>query len=85
MTARILVGTCSWADKTLIDSGWYPPQAKSPEERLRHYADQFPIVEVDSIYYGFPSERHAALWVERLGAIRPEPATRDADAQRWLL
>lgn len=65
MTARILVGTCSWADKTLVDSGWYPPQAKSPEERLRYYAEQFPIVEVDSTYYGLPSERNAALWVER--------------------
>ena len=65
MSARILVGTCSWADKTLVDSGWYPPQARSPEDRLRHYAHQFPIVEVDSTYYGLPSERNAALWVER--------------------
>ncbi len=65
MTARILVGVCSWADKTLVDSGWYPPQARSPEDRLRHYAQQFPIVEVDSTYYGLPSERNAALWVER--------------------
>jgi len=22
MTDRILVGVCSWADKTLVDSGW---------------------------------------------------------------
>ncbi len=29
MTGRILVGTCSWTDKTLIDSGWYPPEAKN--------------------------------------------------------
>ena len=65
MTARILVGTCSWADKTLVASGWYPRQAKSPEDRLRYYADQFPIVEVDSTYYGLPAERNAALWVDR--------------------
>jgi len=65
MCARILVGTCSWADKTLVDSGWYPPGARTPEERLRYYAQQFPIVEVDSTYYGLPSERNAALWVER--------------------
>ena len=65
MSARILVGTCSWADKTLADSGWYPPQAKTPEDRLRFYAEQFPIVEVDATYYGLPSERNAALWVER--------------------
>jgi len=65
MTVRILVGTCSWADKTLVDSGWYPPAAKTPEDRLRFYAEQFPIVEVDATYYGLPSERNAALWVER--------------------
>ncbi len=65
MAGRILVGTCSWADKTLIDSGWYPREAKTAEERLRYYAEQFPIVEVDSTYYGLPAERNAALWVER--------------------
>ena len=66
MGGRILVGSCSWADKTLIDSGWYPPAAaKSPEERLRHYADRFPIVEVDSTYYAIPAARNAELWVER--------------------
>jgi len=68
MTGRILVGTCSWADKTLVDSGWYPPQAKTPEERLLYYAEQFSIVEVDSAYYGLPSERNAGLWVERTPA-----------------
>jgi uncharacterized protein YecE (DUF72 family) len=65
MTARILVGTCSWADKTLVDSGWYPATAKTPEDRLRFYAQQFPIVEVDATYYALPSERNAALWVDR--------------------
>ncbi len=68
MTARILIGTCSWADKTLLESGWYPPEAKTPEDRLRFYAQQFPIVEVDSTYYGFPAERNATLWVERTPA-----------------
>ena len=65
MTGRILVGTCSWADKTLIDSGWYPPEAKKPEDRLRFYSDQFPIVEVDSTYYAIPQERNPEAWVER--------------------
>jgi len=65
MSARILIGSCSWADKTLTDSGWYPPSAKSPEDRLRFYAEQFPIVEVDSSYYAIPQERHAEAWVER--------------------
>lgn len=68
MSARILVGTCSWTDKTLVDSGWYPPQAKSAEDRLRYYAHEFPIVEVDSTYYSVPTERNAALWAERTPA-----------------
>jgi len=65
VSGRILVGSCSWADKTLIDSGWYPPSAKSPEERLRYYSERFPIVEVDSTYYAIPSERNPEAWVER--------------------
>ena len=51
----ILVGTASWADKSLVDSGkFYPPDVTSPEERLRYYASQFPMVEVDSSYYAMP-------------------------------
>ena len=32
----LFFGTCSWTDKSLIDSGlFYPPSVKTPEERLR--------------------------------------------------
>lgn len=62
----ILVGTSSWTDKTLIRSGrFYPPAAKTPEARLRHYAEHFPLVEVDTTYYALPAPRNAELWVER--------------------
>ena len=61
----ILVGTSSWTDPTLLESGWYPPGAKTAEGRLAYYAERFPIVEVDATYYAPPSERNAALWVER--------------------
>jgi len=62
----ILVGTSSWTDKSLIDSGrFYPASAKTPEDRLRYYASQFPIVEIDSSYYGIPSPENAQRWVER--------------------
>ena len=27
----ILVGTASWTDKTLLESGWYPPEVKTAE------------------------------------------------------
>ncbi|MBN1862107.1 MAG: DUF72 domain-containing protein [Dehalococcoidales bacterium] len=63
---KILIGTCSWTDKTLIESGrFYPDWARSAEARLRYYASQFPIVEVDSSYYALPSEQASRLWVER--------------------
>lgn len=62
----IRVGTASWTDKSLIDSKrFYPAGCTSAEDRLRFYASQFPIVEVDSSYYALPSARNASLWVER--------------------
>jgi len=66
---EILVGTCSWTDPTLIESGrFYPQSVKSAEDRLKYYASQFPLVEVDSTYYSMPAERTARLWVERTEA-----------------
>jgi uncharacterized protein YecE (DUF72 family) len=62
---EILVGTASWTDKTLLASGWYPPDVTTPEQRLRYYASQFPLVEVDSTYYAPPSEQTARLWAQR--------------------
>jgi len=67
--AELLVGTASWTDRTLIDSGrFYPPGVRSAEGRLRHYASQFSLVEVDSSYYSLPSIRNSLLWVERTPA-----------------
>jgi uncharacterized protein YecE (DUF72 family) len=66
---KILVGTASWTDKTLLDSGlFYPAKAKSAEERLKYYASKFPITEVDSSFYALPSERNAEMWAERTPA-----------------
>jgi uncharacterized protein YecE (DUF72 family) len=62
----ILIGTASWTDKTLVDCGrFYPKEAKSAEAKLRYYATQFPIVEVDSSYYGMPTPANAQLWAQR--------------------
>ncbi len=64
--SKILVGTASWTDKSLIASGrFYPAKSTTPEERLRYYATQFPLVEVDSSYYAMPAPRVAQLWAER--------------------
>jgi uncharacterized protein YecE (DUF72 family) len=66
---RILIGTSSWTDPTLVKEGhFYPPEARTAESRLRYYATQFPLVEVDSTYYFPPSERNAVLWIERTPA-----------------
>jgi uncharacterized protein YecE (DUF72 family) len=62
---EILVGTASWTDKSLLKSGWYPSGATSAEDRLRFYAEHFPLVEVDSTYYFPPSEKNSELWAER--------------------
>ncbi|MET7866214.1 DUF72 domain-containing protein [Micromonospora taraxaci] len=64
----ILVGTASWTDRTLLDSGWYPQTADNPEKRLAYYARQFPLVEVDATYYSPPAEATARLWADRTPA-----------------
>jgi len=65
-TGRILVGTTSWTENTLLERGrFYPAEVRSPEERLQYYASLFPIVEVDSTFYALPSLRDATLWTER--------------------
>jgi uncharacterized protein YecE (DUF72 family) len=59
-------GIASWTDPTMTAPGvFYPKGASSAEERLRYYADQFPVVEVDATYYVLPSKRTAESWVER--------------------
>jgi len=64
--SNVLVGTSSWTDKSLIESGkFYPRTATTAEDRLRFYAAQFPIVEIDSSYYGIPTVENAQRWVER--------------------
>lgn len=62
----IRIGTCSWAEKTLVASGeFYPPEAKTAEARLRYYAATFDTVEIDSTYYAIPDQRTAWLWDTR--------------------
>ena len=69
MAGRVRVGISSWTEPTLVKSGqFYPPDATTAEDRLRFYAQTFPIVEVDSTFYALPNEQTAALWVERTPA-----------------
>src|SRR5438552_19052558 len=62
----VLIGISSWTEPTLVKEGnFYPKGVSSAEDRLKFYASQFPIAEVDSTYYYPPSERNSALWIER--------------------
>ena len=63
---EIRVGTASWTDPTIVKGGvFYPRGTSSAEDRLRYYASQFPVVEVDSSYYSLPERATAALWAAR--------------------
>ncbi|MGC8634358.1 MAG: DUF72 domain-containing protein [Candidatus Limnocylindrales bacterium] len=62
----IRVGTASWTDPTMTAPGvFYPPDARTAEDRLAYYAAHFPLVEVDATYYALPSARTSELWVRR--------------------
>jgi uncharacterized protein YecE (DUF72 family) len=62
----VRVGTCSWADSTLVkDTHWYPRRSMSAADRLAFYGEHFPLVEADSTYYRPPSEPLTQGWAER--------------------
>jgi uncharacterized protein YecE (DUF72 family) len=61
----IKTGITAWAEPSLIKSGWYPPEARSPAARLAYYASQFPLVENDSSYYAVPGRTTVEDWCAR--------------------
>lgn len=66
---KVLVGTASWSDKSLVDSKkFYPGDVKTPEGRLRFYASRFPLVEVDTSYSAIPLPHTAQAWADRTPA-----------------
>ncbi|MBA2576739.1 MAG: DUF72 domain-containing protein [Euzebyaceae bacterium] len=63
---RIRVGTASWTDPTLLkDADFYPKKSMTAEQRLRHYASIYTMVEVDATYYFPPTAELAGMWVRR--------------------
>ena len=63
---HVLVGTASWTDPTLIKSRrFYPKGCSTAAGRLRYYASQFPLVEVNSSYYALPTIENSRVWAER--------------------
>ena len=75
MATRLLVGTCNWADH----APFYPP-GLPPADRLRYYAELFPIVEVDSSFYGIPTPRTTQRWA----AITPDDFVFNVKAYRSM-
>jgi uncharacterized protein YecE (DUF72 family) len=64
MAATVRVGTCSWADESLVKY-WYPREIRSSEDRLRYYAERFDTVEIDATYYHLPEAETAQKWAAR--------------------
>jgi uncharacterized protein YecE (DUF72 family) len=62
--ATVRIGTCSWADKGLLEA-WYPRGVSTAEKRLRYYAERFDVVEVDSPYYALPDPAVTGRWARR--------------------
>jgi uncharacterized protein YecE (DUF72 family) len=64
MTAAVLVGTTNWVDHT----EFYPEaleHGRRQRDKLSFYAAHFPIVEVDTTFYGIPKPKVVSDWVER--------------------
>ena len=62
--APILVGTCNWADH----KDFYPEElehGRRQRDKLAYYAAYFPVVEIDTTFYGIPKPQVVQGWVER--------------------
>ena len=57
--SKIKIGMAGWYE----GGGLYPKWCRSPAEKLRFYAQEFPIAEVDSSYYAIPSQGVTGQWV----------------------
>src|SRR5438445_7815713 len=62
---RVRFGSAGWSDPSLSRAElFYPKDVKSPESRLRYYAQHFPLVEVDSTFYALLSADIVRRWVD---------------------
>ena len=92
--AAIHIGTCSWTDKTLLKSGFYPSASMTPASRLAYYSGRFDAVEVDSTFYALPEPTRVFKWIAgtpegfmfgvKSFAIFTFHRTKFASLPRWL-
>lgn len=62
MSARVTVGTSSWADPGFVER-WYPADLPA-RDRLAWYAERFEAVEVNSSFYAVPARSTVERWAE---------------------
>jgi uncharacterized protein YecE (DUF72 family) len=64
--SRVLFGTTSWADRSLVQAGtFYPRKTMKARDRLAFYASRFPLAEVATTYRFPPTPDLAQQWVDR--------------------
>jgi uncharacterized protein YecE (DUF72 family) len=64
--SRILFGTTSWADRSLVQAGtFYPRKSMKARDRLAFYASRFPLTEVSTTYRFPPTPELSQQWVDR--------------------
>ena len=61
---NVLVGISAWSDAGLVESGFYPPEARTAAQRLRYYAEEFTVAEIDSTYHFFATANNLNLWLD---------------------
>lgn len=60
----MLIGTCNWADH----KPFYPDElerGRRQRDKLAFYARYFPVVEIDTTFYGIPKPPVVSGWVDR--------------------
>jgi uncharacterized protein YecE (DUF72 family) len=63
ITGNVRIGTSGWSYDDWV--GPFYPVGTKPGDYLRHYAQHFDIVEVDSTFYRLPSAQMVAGWAAR--------------------
>lgn len=64
--SRVLFGTTSWADRSLVQAGtFYPRKTMKARERLAFYASKFPVTEVATTFRFPPTPDLCQQWVDR--------------------
>jgi uncharacterized protein YecE (DUF72 family) len=63
---QVRIGTCGWSYQDWV--GVFYPKGTVPRDFLTHYAEHYPIVEVDSTFYRPPSRWMVESWRDKTPA-----------------